>query len=124
MGTRHVQIFLPSVTRDERPLPGGQAAWVEECLSVLGRLFGGATAFPPGRGVWRDDERGGRLVFDETVIVLAYVAEELLTGAAGTELHEWLLKFGRETDQGEVGVVVDGTYRGFRNFGHREEGDE
>jgi hypothetical protein len=66
-GTLQVTVFIPSIDRDERPI--AQEVWTDECLSVLGRLFRGATAFPPGRGVWRDDEQDGRLVFDETVLV-------------------------------------------------------
>jgi hypothetical protein len=31
---------------------------------VLGNLFGGATAYPRGKGVWRDDEQGGKLPFE------------------------------------------------------------
>ena len=34
----------------------------------FGNLFRGAAAFPPGRGVWRDDPRS-ELVFDDTVLV-------------------------------------------------------
>lgn len=34
--------------------------------------FRGATAFPPGRGVWRDDEREGQLLFEQIVLVTSY----------------------------------------------------
>jgi hypothetical protein len=115
VGRRHVQIFLPSVDRDGLSIPEGQEYWVEECLKVLGSLFGGATAFPPARGVWRDDERG-ELRYDNTVIVFSYVAEDDLTGTAGRQLHGFLMRLGRETNQGEVGILVDGEYRGFRRF--------
>jgi hypothetical protein len=60
-------LFVPSVDRDGESID--QEHWVAEALAVLGRLFGGATAFPQGRGVWRDDERGGQLIFDAPVIV-------------------------------------------------------
>jgi hypothetical protein len=42
---------------------------------VLGRYFGGATAFRQGRGVWRDDERGGQLIYDAPVIVQCQTRE-------------------------------------------------
>src|ERR1700730_17631111 len=80
IGTHHVQVFIPSVDAKELPIPKGQAYWVDECLKVLGTQFGGATAFPPSRGVWRDDS--GHLVYDNTVIVFSYVAESDLTGEA------------------------------------------
>ena len=50
-------LFVPSVDRFEELID--QDYWVAEALDVLGRLFGGATAFPQGRGVWKDDEEAG-----------------------------------------------------------------
>jgi hypothetical protein len=114
IGTRHVQVFIPSVDRNGDPIPGSQQAWVEECLAVLGELFGGATAFPPSRGVWRAPD--GNLVYDDTVIVFSYVDEADLIGSAGESLRDFLMRLGRETNQGEVGVFIDGTYYGIRQF--------
>ena len=51
-------LFIPSKGRDGQAIDQGY--WVSEALTVLGTLFGGATAFPQGKGVWRDDARGGR----------------------------------------------------------------
>lgn len=116
IGSRHVQVFVPSVDRDGKPVPRGQPYWVDECLRVLGQWFGGATALPPARGVWRDDDAGGALVYDETVVVFSYVAEEDLVGEAGAAVQLFLERLGRETNQGEVGLFVDGTYYGFRIF--------
>src|SRR6266851_1094480 len=77
VGTSLVVIFVPSKDRDEKPI--AQDYWVDDVLSSLGRLFRGATAYPRGRGVWRDDERGGALLLEEPVIVFSYVAEGALT---------------------------------------------
>src|ERR1700722_20421660 len=44
-------LFIPS--QDRTALPIDQTYWVSEALRVLGELFGGATAFPRGQGVWR-----------------------------------------------------------------------
>ena len=126
VGRRHVQIFVPAVDRDGVPIPQGQAYWVEECLRMMGTSFGGATAFPPSRGVWRDDERGGKLVFEDTVLVFSYVAEQDLSGHAGEALLDFVTRLGREANQGEVGVFVDGAYFGFQSFGDshtQKEGD-
>lgn len=80
-----------------------------EALAVLGRLFGGATAFPQGRGVWRDDQRGGELVFDAPVIVQCYTAEEALEQHA-EELRAFLMRLGEDGRQGAVGLVIDRDY--------------
>ena len=41
-------LFVPSRDRFDQPID--QEFWVGEALSVLGTYFGGATAFPQGRG--------------------------------------------------------------------------
>ena len=45
-------LFIPSKDRSDAAID--QSFWVNEALMTLGTLFGGATAFPQGRGVWRD----------------------------------------------------------------------
>lgn len=100
-------LFIPSVDRFEEPID--QEHWVTETLTVLGHLFGGATAFPQGRGVWRDDERGGQLIFDAPVIVQCYTAEQLLEEKA-EEFRHFLMRLGTESRQGAVGLVIDRDY--------------
>lgn len=115
VASRHVQVFIPSVDRDGDPIPKGQDYWVKECLEVLGRQFGGATAFPPSQGVWYDDERD-ELVYDDTVIVFSYAAEDDLTKEAAAAVHGFLMRLGDEGRQGEVGLFIDGEYRRFRRY--------
>ncbi len=86
----------------------------------MGTNFGGATAFP-GTGVWRDDERGGELLFEDTVVVFSYVGEADLEGPAGEALFDFAMRLGKETNQGEVGIYVDGEYFGFNNFDRDEQ---
>lgn len=99
-------LFVPSVDRQDSPID--QEYWETETLTVLGNLFGGATAFPQGRGVWRDDAGGGRLVFDAPVIVQCYTSSEAIDERAD-ELRSFLVRMGEETRQGAVGFV-DRTY--------------
>jgi hypothetical protein len=60
-------LFIPSKDRADQPID--QGFWVDETPTTLGTLFGGATAYPQGKGVWRDDAQGGRLLFDEPVVI-------------------------------------------------------
>jgi len=113
-GTSLVVVFVPSKDREGQPID--QDLWVDEVLTTLGRLFRGATAYPRGRGVWRDDERGGTLLTEEPVIVFSYVAEEALTVETLTELYRTLSRMGREANQGEIGVVIDGKYYGITEY--------
>ncbi len=100
-------LFVPSVDRFNEPIE--QEYWVTETLTVFGRLFGGATAFPQGRGVWRDDARGGQLIFDAPVIVQCYTAESALEENADV-LRRFLVRLGKESKQGAVGLVIDRDY--------------
>jgi hypothetical protein len=117
-GTLQITVFIPSVDREHRPI--GQETWADECLKVLGVLFRGATAFPPGRGVWRDDSQDGRLIFDDTVLITSYVEPEALSDEALAQLRVFLHRLGREANQGEVGVVIGGRYYGITDFDSAE----
>jgi hypothetical protein len=119
-GVEQVTLFVPSVDRLGEPIDQGY--WTEQALTTFGRLFRGATAFPPGRGVWRDDDRDGELVFDDTQMVLSYVEEGLLTRDHEVikGLRAFLCRMGRDANQGEVGIVIDGTYIGIVDY---EDGD-
>jgi hypothetical protein len=114
VGTSLVVVFVPSLDRDGKPID--QEYWVDEVLTTFGRLFRGATAYPRGRGVWRDDAQGGALLKEEPVIVFSYVAEGALTVAALADLYRTLSRMGRQGNQGEIGVVIDGKYYGITEY--------
>jgi hypothetical protein len=100
-------LFIPS--KDRRDQAIDQRFWVEQALEVLGTLFGGATAFPQGRGVWRDDAQGGRLLFDEPVVIQCYTSATMLEQHM-QPLSEFLHRMGREARQGAIGLVIDSDY--------------
>jgi hypothetical protein len=100
-------LYLPSKDRFDQAID--QDYWVSEALKVLGECFGGATAFPQGKGVWRDDAQGGKLLFDEPVVVQCYTNEETLDRELD-RLRAFLLRLGREARQGAVGFVIDRDY--------------
>ena len=93
-------LFIPSVGRHSQPID--QDTWVHKALAILGELFGGATAFPQGQGVWRDDAQGGRLVFDEPVVMNCYTSETLLEAQA-PRLRQFLVDMGEQTRKGPSG---------------------
>lgn len=75
-GTAQLTLFVPGTNRSGEPID--QTYWVGQALACLGRLFRGATAFPPAEGVWRDDSAGGELLFESTRMVLSYADPDLL----------------------------------------------
>ncbi len=100
-------LFIPSVDRESKPI--AQSHWVDKALHLLGELFGGATAFPRARGIWRDDARGGRLVYDKPVVIQCYTNARLITRSTA-RLRQFLVEMGTETRQGAVGLVIDRDY--------------
>lgn len=114
MGASQVVLFIPDRNRENTPID--QEYWVVETLNVMGKIFRGATAFPPGRGVWQDDEAGGKLLKEQTVMVVPYVDRNLLTGLMLRHLRGFLHRFGREAQQGEVGIVIDSKYYGISRY--------
>ena len=56
-------LFIPSADREGNAIET-QSKWVDNALATLGRIFGGATAYPKVRGIWRDDERQGALAYE------------------------------------------------------------
>lgn len=111
-----VVLFIPSVERDGITAID-QAHWVTEALETFGRIFGGATAFPKARGVWRDDEMGGTLIEDEPVVLHCYTTPEDIADADRlSQLGDFCRWMGWEARQGEIGLVIGDEYLAFRNF--------
>ena len=112
-----VVLFVPSVERDGRTAID-QQRWVDASLEMFGRVFGGATAYPKAKGVWRDDERAGVLVLDEPVVVHCYttpadIQDDRNLAALGT----FCRRMGREAHQGEIGLDVGDEYFAIRESG-------
>lgn len=112
-------LFVPSVERDGAT-PVDQARWADSALEVFGTIFGGATAYPEARGIWRDDERGGALIRDEPVVVHCDTTPNEIEDANNLgQLARFCRRMGRETNQGEIGLVIGDEYFAIRDF--REE---
>jgi hypothetical protein len=95
-----VVLFVPSVERDGA-MPIDQPRWVDSALEMFGRVFGGATAYPKAKGIWRDDERGGALVKDEPVAVHCYTTPVAIQDASnplnsGTSAGRWGARLAKE----------------------------
>jgi hypothetical protein len=107
-----IVLFVPSHDRSGHAID--QDHWVGEALRVLGGCFGGATAFPQGRGVWRDDAQEGELLFDAPVVIQCYTSEAELARQTGP-LRRFLHRMGRDARQGAVGLVIDRDYLEIRS---------
>lgn len=109
-------LFVPSVERDGKTAIN-QKHWRDAALKMFGKVFGGATAYPKAEGIWRDDERGGALIKDAPVIVHCYMEPGTIENKANlAALGAFCRKMGRETNQGEVGLVIADEYFAIRKF--------
>jgi hypothetical protein len=109
-------LFVPSVERDGVTAVD-QPRWVNGALEMFGRVFGGATAYPKARGIWRDDERSGALVKDEPVVVHCYTTPADIEDARNlAKLGDFCRRMGRDARQGEVGLVIGDEYFAIRDF--------
>jgi hypothetical protein len=80
-------------------------------------LFGGATAFPRAKRVWRDDDKGGVLVKDQPVVIHCYTTPADVSDPDRlSRLGSFCRRLGREANQGEVGLVIGDEYLAFRDF--------
>jgi hypothetical protein len=89
--------------------------WRSEALAMMAQLFGGATAVE-GNGAWRDDERGGVVKEERISTVASFMAKSSWNEDTATQLAKFLRRMGRESNQGEVGLIVDGKYYPIREF--------
>jgi hypothetical protein len=110
--TQRLTVYLPDKDRNGRKLKN-QVRWVKEARALLGRIGGGATAFPPADGTWVNDT--GKMIWEQTRIVFCYVYPDRLV-AEFPSLREFLHRFGRETNQGEVVVEWDARFFRIRRF--------
>jgi hypothetical protein len=112
-----VVLFIPSVQRDGITVVE-QDRWVQAALEMLGKVFGGATAYPKARGIWRDDARGGTLVKDEPIVMHCSTTPlEIQDEDRLEQLGTFCRSMGRQTGQGEVGLVIGDEYLAIRDFG-------
>lgn len=111
-----VALFIPSVERDGTT-PVDQDKWAEDALEMFGRVFGGATAHPKALGIWRDDERGGALIKDQPVVIHCYMTpSDIHDSAKQRELGSFCRHMGRETNQGEIGLVIGDEYFAIQDY--------
>jgi hypothetical protein len=109
-------LFVPSVERDGTT-PIDQQHWVDAALEMFGRVFGGATAYPKAKGIWRDDDRGGALVMDEPIVIHCYTTPVDIEDPKNlAQLGSFCRTMGREARQGEIGLVVGDEYFAIRDF--------
>lgn len=102
-----VMLYVPSQDRDGAALD--HEYWLGQALEAMTELFGGATA-TQCEGAWRDDGRDRRIKREKISTVESYMAPSLWNTKTAKELAIFLHRMGRETRQGEIGILVNHEY--------------
>jgi hypothetical protein len=111
--SRHIVLFVPSLTRDGDSL--NHEYWRDETVLLMSRLFGGATAVQ-AYGGWLDEEYENRIKMEPVTAVVSFASEEECNINNAIDLRRFLHRMGREAQQGEVAVLVDGVLMRFQRF--------
>jgi hypothetical protein len=116
--SQRLTLYIPNKDKDGREL-GDVNQWTDEARQLLGQVGGGSTAYPPADGHWVDEK--GEDLWEKTRIVFCYVYPDRLR-AKLRELRQFVHRFGRETNQGEVVVEFDDHFWRIRHFDPPVEG--
>jgi hypothetical protein len=116
--SQRLTLYIPNKDKDGRKL-GDVNQWTDEARQLLGQIGGGSTAYPPADGHWVDEK--GEDLWEKTRIVFCYVYPDRLS-AKLRELRQFVHRFGRETNQGEVVVEFDDHFWRIRHFDPPGEG--
>jgi len=108
-------LFIPSKDKNGKDLKDPEL-WTSAAGDKLTELFGGATEMPPARGKWFNEETK-KIIPESVVLIHSYATEMKANDESRIRiLAEFLHRMGRETNQGEVAVVIDGVFHRIRKF--------
>jgi hypothetical protein len=110
--TQRLVLYIPNKDKNGKALEDHKK-WVRQARELLSHIGGGSTTFPPADGTWVDEK--GEILWESTRMVFCFVYPEQFAAKLGS-LREFLHRFGRETNQGEVVVELDGVFFRIRNF--------
>ena len=108
-------LFIPSKDKHGKDLKDAEL-WISAAGDKLTELFGGATEMPPAKGKWYNEETG-KIIAESVVLIHSYATEARANDEKRIKvLAEFLHRMGRDTNQGEVAVVIDGVFHRIRKF--------
>jgi hypothetical protein len=116
--TQRLTLYLPNKDKDGRDFASLEK-WIEEARVLLSQIGRGATALPPADGTWLDEK--DKVLWEQTRIVYCFIIpENFLANVHG--LRDFVHRFGRETNQGEVVVEFDSRFFRIKKFNGKAGG--
>ena len=101
-------VYIPNKDKDGNALTQQQQKWILEALNLLSSICGGATAMPPIRGAWLNEE-SGNLVIEEPVLVYAFIEPDAFA-ARLPEVVQLVHKIGKEARQGQMAIEFNQSF--------------
>ena len=105
--TQQLVLYIPNKDKDGKQIKHLNR-WLKEAREVLTKIGGGATAFPPADGTWLNPETN-RTIWEKTTIIYTYIYSDKFEENIRL-FREFLHRFGRETNQGEIVFEFDGRF--------------
>ncbi len=106
-------LYIPDKDRDGKRIKNLNR-WIKEAQKVLTTIGGGSTSMPPADGTWLNPESND-IILENTTIMYTYIDPDSFEANADM-LREFLHRFGRETNQGEVVFEFDGKFYRIRKY--------
>lgn len=119
-------LYIPDKDKDGKKIKHLEK-WIKEAQKVLTIIGGGSTTIPPADGTWLNPEKNVEaisdinklkdedLLWEKTRIIYTYIYPDRFELNLKM-LREFLHRFGRETNQGEVVFEFDGTFYRIREY--------
>ena len=99
-------IYIPNKDRDGKPV--NQGKWIDKTLRLFSEICGGATAMPPIRGAWVNEETEN-LVVEEPVLVYTFIEPDEFAERM-KEVVSLVREIGTETGQGQMAIEFNQTF--------------
>jgi hypothetical protein len=100
-------LYIPDKDKDGKRIKNLNS-WIKEAQKVLTVIGRGSTSIPPADGTWLNPEIK-EIIWEKTTIMYTYIDPDSFEENAAL-LREFLHRFGRETNQGEVVFEFDGKF--------------
>jgi hypothetical protein len=100
-------LYIPNKDKNGKQIKN-LTKWIKEAQKVMTAVGRGSTSMPPADGTWFNPENS-EIIFEKTTIMYTYVDPDSFEENVGL-LREFLHRFGKETNQGEVVFEFDGKF--------------
>lgn len=113
--SQQLVLYIPNKDKEGNKIKQ-LSKWIKEAKRVLSIIGGGQTAMPPADGTWLQKDissikelKDEDIVWEKTIIMYTYIYPDKFEKNLNS-LREFLHRFGRETNQGEVVFEFDGEF--------------